>query len=107
MARYIAKNVVAAGLARKCQIELAYAIGVANPVSVLADTMGTGVMSDDRLSEIICENFDMRPSAIISKLELLQPIYLQVAAYGHFGRPDLDLPWERLDMVEKLKEYLL
>ncbi len=106
MARYIAKNVVAAGLARRCQIELAYAIGVAHPVSVLADTMGTGVLPDDRLSEIICENFDMRPSAIISKLGLLQPIYLQVAAYGHFGRPDLDLPWERLDMVERLKEYV-
>ena len=106
MARYVAKNIVAAGLARRCQIELAYAIGVARPVSVLADTMGTGVMPDDKLSEIITANFDLRPSAIISKLGLLEPIYLQVASYGHFGRPDLDLPWERLDMAEKLREYM-
>ncbi len=106
MARYVAKNIVAAGLASRCQIELAYAIGVARPVSVLADTMGTGVMPDDKLSEIITANFDLRPSAIISKLGLLEPIYLQVASYGHFGRPDLDLPWERLDMAEKLREYM-
>jgi S-adenosylmethionine synthetase len=105
MARYIAKNLVAAGLAKKCQIELAYAIGVARPVSVLVDTMGTGVISDDRLAEIVNELFDMRPAKIISKLDLLRPIYLQTAAYGHFGRPDLDLPWERLDMVEALKAY--
>lgn len=106
MARYIAKNIVAAGLADKCQIELAYAIGVARPVSVLIDTMGTGVIADEKLSEIVKENFDMRPAKIISTLGLLEPIYLNTAAYGHFGRPDLDLPWERLDMVEKLREYV-
>ena len=105
MARYIAKNIVGAGLARRCQIELAYAIGVAQPVSVLVDTMGTGVFSDEKLSAIVRENFDMRPAKIISKLGLLEPIYLQTAAYGHFGRTDVDLPWERLDMVEKLREY--
>ncbi|MGM9521407.1 MAG: methionine adenosyltransferase [Oscillospiraceae bacterium] len=105
MARYIAKNIVGAGLARRCQIELAYAIGVAHPVSVLVDTMGTGIMSDERLAQIVKENFDMRPAKIISRLGLLEPIYLQTAAYGHFGRPDLDLPWERLDMTEKLREY--
>ena len=105
MARYAAKNVVAAGLASKCQIELAYAIGVARPVSVLVDTMGTGIMPDEKLSRIVEENFDMRPGKIISKLGLLEPIYLQTAAYGHFGRPDLDLPWERLDMVDRLREY--
>jgi S-adenosylmethionine synthetase len=105
MARYIAKNIVGAGLAKKCQIEIAYAIGVAHPVSVLVETFGTGVISDEKLSQIVFDNFDMRPAKIISKLDLLKPIYLQTAAYGHFGRPDLDLPWERLDMVEKLSEY--
>ena len=106
MARFITKNIVAAGLADKCQIELAYAIGVARPVSVLVDTMGTGVLPDEKLAAIVQENFDMRPAKIISRLGLLEPIYMQTAAYGHFGRPDLDLPWERLDMVEKLREYV-
>ncbi len=106
MARYIAKNIVAAGLARRCQIEIAYAIGVARPVSVHVDTMGTGVMEDERLAEIVRANFDMRPAKIIKKLGLLAPIYLQTAAYGHFGRSDLDLPWERLDMVEALRASL-
>ncbi len=105
MARYIAKNIVAAGLAAKCQIEIAYAIGVAKPVSVFVDTFGTGVIDDREISKIVVENFDMRPAKIISKLGLRNPIYTQVAAYGHFGRPDLDLPWERLDMAEVLKEY--
>ncbi len=103
MARYIAKNVVGAGLARRCQIEIAYAIGVARPVSVHVDTMGTGVMADDRLAGIIEELFDMRPARIIEKLGLLAPIYLKTAAYGHFGRTDLDLPWERLDMADALR----
>ncbi len=106
MARYIAKNIVASGLARRCQVELAYAIGVARPVSVLVETFGTGALSDEKLAQIVFECFDMRPAKIISKLGLLAPIYLQTAAYGHFGRPDLDLPWERLDMVETLKSYL-
>ena len=106
MARYIAKNMVAAGLAKKCQIELAYAIGVASPVSVHVDTMGTGKLDDDRLSDIVRECFDMRPAKIISRLNLLEPIYLQTAAYGHFGRPDLDLPWERTDMADTLRAYL-
>ena len=103
MARYIAKNVVGAGLARRCQIEIAYAIGVARPVSVHVDTMGTGVMDDERLAGIIEELFDMRPARIIEKLGLLAPIYLKTAAYGHFGRTDIDLPWERLDMVDELR----
>ena len=106
MARYIAKNLVAAGLCRKCQIELAYAIGVAHPVSVLVDTYGTGVLDEEKLSQIVNENFDMRPAKIIEKLDLRRPIYEQTAAYGHFGRTDIDLPWEHLDMVEKLKSYL-
>jgi S-adenosylmethionine synthetase len=106
MARYIAKNIVAAGLARACQIEIAYAIGVARPVSVLIDTRGTGVLSDERISEIVTAQFDLRPSKIISRLELLRPIYGATAAYGHFGRAELDLPWERLDMAETLKAYL-
>jgi len=106
MARYVAKNIVAAGLARRCQIELAYAIGVARPVSVLVDTQGTGVLSDDRLSEIVTRTFDLRPASIISYLDLRRPIYEQTAAYGHFGRPELDLPWERLNRVEELKAYL-
>jgi S-adenosylmethionine synthetase len=104
MARYIAKNIVAAGLARACQIEVAYAIGVSSPVSVLVDTRGTGVVPDARIEEIIGRLFDLRPSRIITHLGLCSPIYKQTAAYGHFGRPDLDLPWERLDMVDKIKE---
>ncbi len=104
MARYVAKNIVAAGLAKACQIELAYAIGVACPVSILADTRGTGVIPDERIEEIINQLFDLRPSKIVSKLGLKNPIYKQTAAYGHFGRDDLDLPWERLDMIDKIKE---
>ena len=102
MARYVAKNLVAAGLARKCQIELAYAIGVAHPVSVLVESYGTGKLSDDRLSELVQRCFDLRPASIIKALDLRRPIYQQVAAYGHFGRPDLDLPWEKTDAVEAL-----
>ena len=106
MARYIAKNLVAAGLCRKCQIELAYAIGVAHPVSVLVDTYGTGVLSEEQLSEIVNKHFDMRPAKIIEKLDLRRPIYEQTAAYGHFGRTDIDLPWEHTDLVDTLKSYL-
>ena len=106
MARYISKNIVAAGLADKCQIQLAYAIGVARPVSVRIDTFGTGKLSDDKLSEIVNKEFDLRPSAIIKTLDLRRPIYSQTAAYGHFGRNELQLPWERLDRVETLKKYL-
>jgi len=106
MARYIAKNIVAAGLARSCQIEIAYAIGVARPVSVFVDTKGTGALDDWRLSQIVTECFDLRPAKIISFLDLRRPIYFQTAAYGHFGRTDIDLPWERLDSVEKLKAFL-
>ena len=102
MARYIAKNIVAAGLADKCQIELAYAIGVAQPVSVLVESFGTGKMSDAELSELVRRCFDLRPAAIISALDLRRPIYQQTAAYGHFGRFDLDLPWEKTDRVEAL-----
>ena len=102
MARYVAKNLVAAGLAAKCQIELAYAIGVAHPVSVLVDTFGTGRLPDARLSELVSECFDLRPAAIIRSLDLRRPIYQQVAAYGHFGRADLDLPWEKTDAVERI-----
>ena len=105
-ARYVAKNIVAAGLADKCEIQLAYAIGVAKPVSVFVDSFGTGKVSDDRLSEIIDKHFDLRPAAIIKNLDLRRPIYRQVAAYGHFGRTDIDLPWERLDKVDELKEEL-
>ncbi|MDR1822185.1 MAG: methionine adenosyltransferase [Oscillospiraceae bacterium] len=106
MARYIAKNIVAAGLARACQIELAYAIGVAEPVSVLIDTRGTGVISDERIAEIVKKEFDMRPGRIIARLDLRRPIYGATAAYGHFGRTDVDLPWERTDAAEALKSYL-
>ncbi|MGI5936768.1 MAG: methionine adenosyltransferase [Oscillospiraceae bacterium] len=106
MARYITKNIVAAGLARRCQIEIAYAIGVARPVSVFVDTQGTGVLPDERIAEIVNRHFDLRPARIITHLDLRRPIYRQTAAYGHFGRPDLDLPWERLDMVDTLKQYL-
>ncbi len=106
MARYAAKHLVAVGLAERCQIELAYAIGVARPVSVLVESYGTGVCPDERLAEIVRKTFDLRPAAIIRALDLRRPIYRQTAAYGHFGRPDLDLPWERLDRVEELKQYL-
>ena len=105
-ARYVAKNLVAAGLARKCEIQLSYAIGVAHPTSVMVDTFGTGKLSDNRLVEIIRENFDLRPAGIIKMLDLRRPIYKQTAAYGHFGRADLDLPWEKLDKVDLLKAYL-
>ena len=106
MARYIAKNIVAAGLSDKCQIQLAYAIGVAKPVSVRIDTFGTGKISDEKISEIVNKEFDLRPSAIIRKLNLRRPIYAQTAAYGHFGRNELNLPWEELNMVDNLKKYL-
>ncbi len=105
-ARYVAKNLVAAGLARKCEIQLSYAIGVAHPTSIMVDTFGTGKLSDNRLVEIIRENFDLRPAGIIKMLDLRRPIYKQTAAYGHFGRNDLDLPWEKLDRVDTLKKYL-
>ena len=105
-ARYVAKNIVAAGLADKCEIQLSYAIGVAQPTSIMADTFGTGKISDEKLVEIIRENFDLRPAGIIKMLNLRRPIYKQTAAYGHFGRNDLDLPWEKLDKEEDLKKYL-
>ena len=105
-ARYVAKNTVAAGLAKKCEIQLSYAIGVAHPTSIMVDTFGTGVLEDDKLVEIIRENFDLRPAGIIQMLDLRRPIYKQTAAYGHFGRTDIDLPWEKLDKVEDLKKYL-
>ncbi len=105
-ARYVAKNLVAAGLADKCEIQLSYAIGVAYPTSVMVNTYGTGKVSDEKLVEIIRENFDLRPAGIIKMLDLRRPIYKQTAAYGHFGRNDLDLPWEKLDRVEELKKYL-
>ena len=105
-ARYVAKNIVAAGLADKCEIQLSYAIGVARPTSIMVDTFGTGKLSDDKLVEIIREHFDLRPAGIIKMLDLRRPIYKQTAAYGHFGRTDLDLPWEKLDKVDVLKAYL-
>ena len=105
-ARHAAKNVVAAGLAKRCQIQLAYAIGVAEPVSVLVETFGTGVVGDDKLSEAVSKVFDFRPSAIIRRLNLRRPIYRQTAAYGHFGRTDVDLPWEHVDYVEQLKAFV-
>lgn len=105
-ARYAAKNVVAAGLADKCEVQLSYAIGVAQPTSVMVDTFGTGKLSDEKITEIVRENFDLRPAGIIKMLDLRRPIYKQTAAYGHFGRLDLDLPWEKLDRVEDLKKYL-
>ena len=105
-ARYVAKNIVAAGLAEKCEIQLSYAIGVAQPTSVMVDTFGTGKLSDDKLVEIIRENFDLRPAGIIKMLDLRRPIYKQTAAYGHFGRNDLNLPWEALDKADELKKYL-
>ncbi len=105
-ARYVAKNIVAAGLAERCEIQLSYAIGVAYPTSVMVDTFGTGKIEDDKLVEIIRENFDLRPAGIIKMLDLRRPIYKQTSAYGHFGRNDLDLPWEKTDKVEVLKKYL-
>ena len=102
-ARYVAKNLVAAGLADKCEIQLAYAIGVARPVSIFVDSFGTGKVSDEKLADIVAENFDLRPAAIIKKLDLRRPIYRQVAAYGHFGRTDIDVPWEKTDKAEALK----
>lgn len=105
-ARYVAKNIVAAGLAEKCEIQLSYAIGVAQPTSVNVDTFGTGKLDSEKLVEIVRENFDLRPAGIIKTLNLRRPIYKQTAAYGHFGRNDLDLPWEKLDKVDVLKKYL-
>ena len=105
-ARYVAKNIVAAGIAEKCEIQLSYAIGVAQPTSIMVDTFGTGKIADEKLVEIIRENFDLRPAGIIKMLNLRKPIYKQTAAYGHFGRNDLDLPWEATDKVDVLKKYL-
>ena len=105
-ARYVAKNIVAAGLADKCEIQLSYAIGVAHPTSIMVDTFGTGKISEEKLVAIIRENFDLRPAGIIKMLDLRRPIYKQTSAYGHFGRNDLNLPWEQLDRAEDLKKYL-
>ncbi len=105
-ARYVAKNIVAAGLADKCEIQLSYAIGVARPTSIMIDTFGTGKLSDEKITEIVRENFDLRPAGIIKMLDLRRPIYKQTAAYGHFGRTDIDVPWEHTDMAEKLASYL-
>jgi S-adenosylmethionine synthetase len=102
----VAKNVVAAGLAKRCQVQLAYAIGVAQPVSVRVDTFGTGTVSDSKLEDAVAKTFDLRPAAIIRDLNLRRPIYRQLAAYGHFGRDDLDLSWEKTDRVEQLKANL-
>ncbi len=106
IARYIAKNIVAAKLAERCEIELAYAIGVANPVSVFVDTFGTGAVEDDKLAKIVLENFDMRPVKIIEQFDLRRPIYKATASYGHFGRMDISLPWEKTDMADKLSAYI-
>ncbi|MBR1773295.1 MAG: methionine adenosyltransferase [Eubacterium sp.] len=105
-ARYVAKNIVAAGLADKCEIQLSYTIGVARPTSIMVDTFGTGKISDEKITEIVRENFDLRPAGIIKMLDLRRPIYKQTAAYGHFGRTDIDVPWEHTDMAEKLASYL-
>lgn len=105
-ARYVAKNIVAAGLAKKCEIQLSYAIGVAYPTSIMIDTFGTGKLPDEKLVDLVRENFDLRPAGIIQMLDLRRPIYKQTAAYGHFGRTDIDLPWEKLDKVDVLKKYL-
>ena len=105
-ARYVAKNIVAAGLADKCEIQLSYAIGVAHPTSIMVDTFGTGKISEEKMVEMVRENFDLRPAGIIKMLDLRRPIYKQTAAYGHFGRTDLDLPWEKTDKAEDLKKYL-
>ena len=106
-ARYVAKHIVAAGLAERCEVQLSYAIGVANPTSISIDSFGTGKLSDEKICAIVRENFDLRPAGIIKMLDLRRPIYKQVASYGHFGRDDLDLPWERLDRLEKIKSYLV
>ncbi len=106
MARYIAKNIVAAGIAKRCELQVAYAIGVAHPVSVLVETQGTGIIPDEQIARLVAEQFDMRPAKIIEQFDLRRPIYKQTAAYGHFGRPELDLPWERLDKVELLRDYV-
>ncbi len=105
-ARYVAKNIVAAGLADRCEIQLSYAIGVAKPTSIMVDTFGTGKLSDDKIVEIVIENFDLRPAGIIKMLDLRRPIYRNTAAYGHFGRTDIELPWENTDKAETLKKYL-
>ena len=105
-ARYVAKNIVAAGLARKCEIQLAYAIGVAQPVSILADTFGTGILSDEEIADIVRKEFDLRPTAIINTLELRKPIYRSLAAYGHFGREDLQVKWESTEPSKRLKAYV-
>ena len=103
-ARYVAKNIVAAGLAARCEIQLSYAIGVARPVSIMVDTFGTGAIPDAALADLVCRHFDLRPAALIRNLGLRRPIYRPVAAYGHFGRSDLDLPWERTDKAAALRE---
>ncbi|NMA70247.1 MAG: methionine adenosyltransferase domain-containing protein, partial [Desulfitobacterium sp.] len=103
-ARYVAKNVVAAGLADRCEIQLAYAIGVAQPVSISVDTFGTGKINEEKITELIQDNFDLRPASIIKTLDLRRPIYRQTAAYGHFGRTDIDLPWEKTDKAATLRE---
>ena len=105
-ARHVAKNLVAAGVADKCEVQIAYAIGVARPVSISVDTYGTGAIPDERITRIVREVFDLRPEAIIRKFDLRRPIYRQVSVYGHFGRPDLDLPWEALDMVEEVRKRM-
>lgn len=105
-ARYVAKNIVAAGLAKKCEIQLSYAIGVAQPTSIMVDTNGTGIVQDEQLAEMVSEHFDLTPEGIIKSLDLRRPIYKQTAAYGHFGRTDVDLPWEKLDKVEELKAVI-
>ena len=105
-ARWVAKNMVAAGLAKKCEVQVAYAIGIAKPVSIMVDSFGTGIFPDEELADIVVKHFDLRPAAIISDLDLRRPIYRQVAAYGHFGRTDIDLPWERLDKVNELKQEI-
>ncbi len=105
-ARYVAKNIVAAGIADRCEIQLSYAIGVAHPTSIMVETFGTGKIEDSKIVEVIRKNFDLRPAGIIKMLDLRRPIYKQTAAYGHFGRIDLDLPWEKLDKVDDLKKAL-
>ena len=105
-ARYVAKNIVAAGLAKRCEIQLSYAIGVATPTSIMVDTFGTGELSDEKLTEIVRTEFDLRPAGIIKMLDLRRPIYKQTAAYGHFGRTDIDLPWEKCDKIDDLKKYV-
>ena len=106
MARYIAKNIVASGICEKLEIGISYAIGVAKPLSIYVDTFGTGKVSDDKIIEIVKKVFDLRPAAIIDILDLRRPIYRQISAYGHFGRNDIDLPWERLDKIEEIKKLI-